>query len=495
VVKTISENLEADIVIIGGGGAGMAAALTAAEKGATNIIVLEKRFAIGGCSAMAGGFLFAAESHLQKEAKFDISRDAVFKEAVAFHHYDRINPRILRAFINKSGDTIRWLEDNGIAFEFKKFGHAKYGAHMIKNMTRPTGGFGAKMKILANKCKERGVQILPNSRAKKILRGPKGNITGIVAEEKGKEFEIKTRSVILATGGFTGNEELLRKYFPHYYSDVYGGRWGAMLSNKGEGIQLAEEAGAATEDYATLIREPGLSFDTEKNRPGRAAAEPTVMWVNKRGKRYIAEDAAYNNILTNVLLRQPGQIAFALYDDKLVQRIMEPEPAPSTGPMGGPGGKIPGFREILREEDKGGVWVKISDTWDGIAYWIGADPKVLKAEVAEYNSFCDQGYDENFAKEKKYLVPLRQPPYYALKFRPIMVDTAGPVRTNELMEVLDKEDNPIPGLYAAGVVTSGWVGHDYLLFGSALGYSISSGRIAGENAAKYVMGKCCESSA
>jgi fumarate reductase flavoprotein subunit len=467
------KQLEANIVVIGGGGGGMAAALTAIGKGATGVIVLEKRFTIGGNSSMAGGMIFAAESHLQKEAGVNISRDAVFKETMAFHHYDRVNPRILRAFIDKSADTIKWIEDKGVAYQ------SSMGSHEPKPGPNPPGSFGRVMKLLAEKFKAGGGQILGHTSARRIRRDSNGRISGVVAINKeGDELQINTKSVILATGGFTGNKELLKKYFPFYYDDVY---WTDALPLDGDGIQLAEEAGAYLEDYCTLIRETGYSFKTGKTAPNRAGMEPSTIWVNKKGERFVDETTGHNNASTNALLAQPGKIGFALFDDKLIQIIID-----RPSPMGaGPGATV-NLREYFQSEDKKGEWVKIG-TWDGIADWIGAEAKVLKATVEEYNSFCDKGHDGLFAKDKQYLVPLREPPFYALKFRPLMIDTVGPVRINEHMEVLDKQDKPIPGFYAAGVITSGWVGYDYHLFGSALGYSLNSGRIAGENAVKYIL--------
>ena len=152
---------------------------------------------------------------------------------------------------------------------------------------------------------------------------------------------------------------------------------------------------------------------------------------------------------------------------------------------------IPGFEKELRKRaEEDGAAIKISDSWDEIANWIGADPKVLKATIDEYNSFCDQGYDEIFAKERRYLLPLRSAPYYALRGMPVFLDTLGGIRINENMEVLDNQDNPIPGLYAAGVTTSGWESETYCgdLSGSAFGFAINSGRIAGENAVKFALG-------
>jgi fumarate reductase flavoprotein subunit len=126
-----------------------------------------------------------------------------------------------------------------------------------------------------------------------------------------------------------------------------------------------------------------------------------------------------------------------------------------------------------------------------MADYIGADPGVLKATIEEYNYFCDHGHDEVFAKEQRYLLPLRKAPYYALKCFPSFHDTMGGIKVSEHMEVRDTWDNIIPGLYAAGVLPDGWETDDYcwVLCGSAFGFAINSGRIAGENAARYVKGK------
>jgi fumarate reductase flavoprotein subunit len=135
--------------------------------------------------------------------------------------------------------------------------------------------------------------------------------------------------------------------------------------------------------------------------------------------------------------------------------------------------------------------VKISDSLEDIALWVGADPLVLKSTVDEYNLFCERGYDALFAKDRRYLVPLRTPPFYSIKGLPHLLDTLGGIKINPDMEVLDKKQNPILGLYAAGVATSGWESEIYCsdLSGSAFGYAINSGRIAGENAADFVLQK------
>ena len=152
-----------------------------------------------------------------------------------------------------------------------------------------------------------------------------------------------------------------------------------------------------------------------------------------------------------------------------------------------PGGarRLPGGAQAEKD------LVKISDSWDEIADWIGADPKVLKATVDEYNAACDHGYDPIFAKDRKYLLPLRTPPYYVIRWHVHFPNTIGGIKVNEHMEVLDKQDTPIPGVYATGVDVGGWESETYCiqLSGSAFGFAVNSGRIAGENAVKFIEGK------
>lgn len=145
---------------------------------------------------------------------------------------------------------------------------------------------------------------------------------------------------------------------------------------------------------------------------------------------------------------------------------------------------------LLILAEKGSL--KISDSWDGIAEYIGCDSEVLKATIEEYNTYCAQGYDPVFAKDRRYLMPLHSPPYYAIggSSRGIL-DTVGGIKINEHMEVIDKQDNPIPGIYAAGVCAGGWQAISYCglhFSGAAVGFAVNSGRIAGENAVKFIQG-------
>jgi fumarate reductase flavoprotein subunit len=196
--------------------------------------------------------------------------------------------------------------------------------------------------------------------------------------------------------------------------------------------------------------------------------------VNKRGKRFIDEAVGMHPFEAgNAILMQPEKVMYSLLDTSIKEKMLE---------------KFPGLDTALTAEvarDR----VKMSVSPDEIAGWIGAEPAVLKTTIDDYNDYCEHGYDIDFAKDRRYLLPLRRPPYYAIKCYPHILDTLGGIRVNERMEVNDTNDRPIRGLFAAGASTSGWEAETYCsdLNGSAFGYAINSGRIAGENAATFLL--------
>jgi len=163
-----TEHLKADMVVMGCGGSGLVTALTAADNGVKNIIILEKEGHRGGNSALAGEF-FACDSPVQAREGIVCRADDCFKLAMDWYHWDRVNPRLVRAYINVSGDTVRWLEGKGVEFDGKKLIKSQ-----ISNSThtgKGDSGFGGKLiSLLFKKCEEAGVKILLHTRGKKILR-------------------------------------------------------------------------------------------------------------------------------------------------------------------------------------------------------------------------------------------------------------------------------------------------------------------------------------
>jgi fumarate reductase flavoprotein subunit len=496
--------LKAELVVIGGGGAGLAAALAAAENGCKNVIVLEKTGAAAGSTAMAHD-VFGAESPVQKRQGIDAPKDELFKVAMEWAHWTKINPRIVRAFIDKSGDTIGWLEKMGLSFEL-----IQYYPNQVPLVRHSVKGHGnALMKALRDNCEKMGVKILTFMPAKKILRDGKGKIGGVVAESKQGEVTISTKSVIVATGGYGNNREMLKKHLPNYHDTM---TYDGPPSNTGDGIQMAAEIGAAMAGLGTanlhgpFIRSKSDSHAMKMDAKGMdgsplritlwfLAWEPEMIWVNKFGRRFI--DEGYQLAFFafgNAVALQPDGSTYTLFDQTTLKKVekeglIRPGAAAHANwlPVSA-ATPLPGLeREVHKQADKGEL--KISNSWDAIAAWMGAAPAVLKATIEEYNAACDDKRDVIFAKDRRYLLPLRTPPFYAVKGHLGLCDTYGGIKINEHMEALDAGDNPIPGLYAAGTTAGCWESESYCyrLTGHLVGFALNSGRIAGENAVRYLL--------
>ncbi|MBN2058772.1 MAG: FAD-dependent oxidoreductase [Deltaproteobacteria bacterium] len=468
------KTINCDILVIGGGGAGLAAAVAAAEKGG-DVIVIEKRPTAGGNAALAGG-IFAAESRVQERDGIKAGKDDLFKIALNHAHW-MIDPRIVRAVIDRSGDTIQWLEDMGINFQVPLFyPDLPRTAHMAE------GHGSGIVKTLVRRCGDLGVQVLYQTAAKRILIGDKRDIKGVPASMEGKEFKIYTKSIIIATGGYAGNRELLKQYYP-FYTD---GLLPIGLPHMGDGLQMARGAGSATEGLGILhLRGPYFDGAMEVVV---AAMQPDTVWLNRRGERFVDEGKAfYWPEAANALNLQPDRISFTLFDDKL-RKIFA-----GKGIMLGynrfrANARLIDLESKLKEEAAERK-VLISESWNRIAEWIGAEPGILMDTIDEYNNSCDQKRDRIFAKNKTFLVPLETPPYYVIKCNQAFFATIGGIKINHRMEVLDHHGRALPGIYAAGNDTGGWESNTYSLSlpGMTFGFAINSGRIAGENAVNSLL--------
>ena len=485
----------ADFAVIGGGGAGLAAALSAHESGVKHILVLEKSPFLGGNSRMAGGQLFAVETPDQFRQGKVMYKDDVFKETMAFHHYSRIKPKILRRFLENAPETVAWLESLGFPYTNIE------GTNYMVDGLKPFGNFKKVILKMAELLEAGGHTLLRRTAVTGLSRSEDG-LWHITAETPEGALSVTAKAVAITTGGFTGNSELMHRYFPGIYDDNY---YFDGLPMDGDGLELARQAGAAMTDYCTLVKEPCHSGTNDRDTPPMAAQQPASLWVNALGERFHDETMVRQNVYTNAIAEQPGNLGYALYDGNVFEHVrthmdddedrppMPPgmEPGGPGGPGGPPEGDMPMGMPDMEEQMKRAAskrdgWVYTADTWEELAEKIGADPAVLRSTVEEYNWDCDAGHDSLFAKAAKHLVPLRKPPFYAIRFQPILIDTAGPIVIDHNAQVLGDDHRAIPGLYAAGVITSGWQGYDYYLHGSALSYSITFGRLAGHRAAEYL---------
>jgi fumarate reductase flavoprotein subunit len=467
------------VVVVGGGGAGLAAALTVAEEGG-RVTVIEKRRVLGGNTALAA-VMFGAETPFQKRLNLDISRDFAFKVAMGYAHW-RIDPKLVRAFVDETGQMTEWLEDRGVEFE----DIPNYFPRQEPRVFQFVKGRGAALiKTLAKRCRSLGVQFLLGADARKITTNRRREVTGVLVAAKDGEFVVPAASVVIATGGYAGNKEMMRKFCPAYSDDII--LFGLPIS-VGDGLHLATRAGAAT-DGLGLLQTIGPRF-AGSAYVAAIVVEPNTVWVNRKGERFVDESLSFRwPEAANALARQPDKICFNLFDESIKRVFMEE--GLKRGFMAYPTGtKMTRLEEELKSQLDGGE-IRIASSLNGIADWMGVEPRHLTATIDEYNIFCDHGRDSIYAKDPEYLVPLRNPPYYAIKCHQSFHGTVGGIKINHLMEVVNKAGDPIPGLFAAGSDTGGWEGDTYCLelSGSTLAFAISSGRIAGRSAFTYTAGK------
>jgi fumarate reductase flavoprotein subunit len=474
-----------DAVVVGAGGSGISAALALAE-GKANIAVFEKMQHAGGSTRFPEG-MFAAESQMQRKRNISVTRDEAFRDIMAYSHW-KANGSLVRAFVDRSADTIDWLEQMGVEFiEPSSFwpGGARTW-HVIK------GHGAAMMDVLVARAGERGVEIRYQAAVKHLVRESGGAVAGVIVEDKeGRKTTVEAKAVIIASGGYANDKELLTRYtglelrvnlFPLGNSEKHG-----------EGLKMAWAAGAAMEGMGVLNFSFGGPVGPGIKRSGHivAAVRQPELWINQHGVRFCDESIVHNSIYCgNAMSRQKGGYVFRIFDDHARQYFMEKGIDVGVGTFVPPGTRLTDFDDELRHALAKGNWnVLVADTIEDLAAKMCVDPEVFKKTVKQYNGFCDKGYDGQFVKDRIYLRPVKKPPFYAFKCFLDFVGTNGGIKINEKTEVLDTEDNVIPGLYAVGNDAGGMYGdsYDMIAAGAACGFAIVSGRMAGENALRTLI--------
>jgi fumarate reductase flavoprotein subunit len=494
------EKMKTDVVVMGAGGAGMCAAVSAAEGGA-KVIVFEKRKMTGGISNLGMG-IFAVESHLQREKNLPFTRDDAFRFFMNMTKW-KANARLVRAYIDKTASTIDWFEGMGVRFKlldcytfpdcFPLTGHIVQREEVLPH----EGGRTIRMtKALIARAKELGVEMRMGTPVKKITMDG-GQVAGVVAEDKnGNRIEVAAKAVVVASGGYVHNKEMLKEHG--------GFELGRDLSVMhaidldGEGIRMAWHVGAVAENMYPqlhLATVPGGAQQLEGS--GAALPDPEIMlasgsfdlWINQLGERFIDEAQGVGPYLGNALVRQKNRTCYTIFDDTRKKQMHESlDTVPYLFPSKTKLGDLDAA--IEKAMASGHDTVFMGNSLDEVAKKFNIDAERLKRTVEEYNSYCAKGHDDLFAKNPRYLRPVKNPKFYAIKRIPGAYGTIGGIKINERAEVINKEFNAIPGLYAAGDVANDAHTHDYSLvyrlWGSTLSFAVNTGRLAGENAARYI---------
>jgi len=484
------KQVEADVVIIGGGVAGLAAAVAAAEGGAS-VVIFEKRATTGGTGNMGMGLL-AIESRLQRIKQIALTREEAFKIFMDYTHW-RVDARLVKAYIDKSASTIDWLEKMGVEFAEPAayFPGSNFTWHIVKP---PSGRIGqgtaaTMMKILTNRAKKMGAKIFLRTPAKKILKEG-GRIVGVLAEDNsGEDIQAKAKAVIIATGGFGDNPKMIKEYAGYEWGrDMFSFRIPGLA---GEGIRMAWEAGAGEEgmNMEIIYGIPDLGPKGPLGGPPAVAVfrQPNLV-VNLQGERFMNEEIMGNTTFTgNAIARQKNRCAFNIIDENLKKHYVEK--GFDILDVLFPDKKIGDFdAELKLVLDQGNKHIFIADSLEELASKSGINPDGLRKTVDEYNKACDTGRDVLFNKKAKYLMPIRQPKFYAGRLFPGGYGSLGGIKINYKTEVVTKDFEVIPGLYASGTDACSIYGDSYVfvLPGNTMGFAVNSGRIAGENASEYI---------
>lgn len=479
----MSQNLQTDIVVIGSGAVGLAAAVTTAEAGA-KVMMFEKQRSMGGTSNFFEG-IFAVESELQLPKYINYSRDEAFKNIMTYSHW-RANPRIVRNIVNESATTISWLIANGV-----EFSQVTTTLPDDPRCYHPVKGKGAALvKVLGSKAKELGVDMRLGVAVTEIIK--EGNkVAGIIFEEDGEEVEVAAKAVIIGTGGYANNKDWIKKYCG-LDLDVNIIALG-NVDKTGDGIRMAWEIGAASDGLGVLelfaLGPLGPGFDM-MNSIEMVGINPDL-WVDSKGERFCDESISFSDtFLGNANVKFKEGFTWRIFDDSLVQLYLQKGIKKNMGTDVLPGTKPVNFyKEMQAAIDSHSTEAVMGNSVEELAENMGIDPSVLRATVDEYNSFCAKGHDDIFAKPQKFLNPLRGPKFYATKTRTAMLGTMGGIKINQDMAVLDKKDNPIQGLYAGGFDAAGMWGDSYCIdstAGLSSAFALNSGRIAGRNAVHYI---------
>ncbi len=490
-----AEEVTVDIVVVGAGGSGTGAALAAAETGA-KVMVVEKLGSVGGNSKLASGF-FAINSKWQQEENLNLDVDVAVNRLLVFNNYLSNGP-LTRAIVEKAADTVEWLDNYGMKFylqqETTQFAHENdpYEYKCYHKYQDSGAGFEA----LYEKLDSMGAQVRLNTTFNELIQESDGTVTGIVAtKEDGGTLTVHAGATILCTGGFGGDGERAAAKVKNGYMASIG------MPNMGEGYDALVGAGAIDLDGTPLLHACQLAeaetttVSTSETLAGFSSSSLTqllmspLLWVDASGSRFTNEDVVYDTAFwANAAVSAGGRYYF-IVDEKTLQsytdgdtlRISKSGPGASMDPAD--------FVELANQAVEAGTAWKGSTAAE-LAQATGMDAGELEDTIARYNSMVKSGKDTDYDKAAVSLkFAVEEGDLYAFDCRAVYLGTVGGVKVDEHLQVIDGDYNPIPGLYAAGTNAGGYYnGLGYPPYeGLACGFAWTSGRIAGESAAEYVM--------
>lgn len=491
--------IDTDIVIVGAGGAGMTAAIAAANEG-RDVVIVESQAMVGGNSVRATGGMNAAKTPAQDENEFNEAAgvektletaasewadneaitalaNTVAEQWAAYQanpegYFDSVelmeldtligghginDPALVEALCSNSADAIDWLAEQGIELTSV----SSFGGASVKRIHRPVDSEGKTISVgsymiplLQSKCEELGVEILLNTTANKILTDADGAAVGIEATDKnGAAVTVNAKAVILATGGFGANLDMVVEYKP----DLAGFMTTNAPGAQGQGIDMAVAIGAGTVDMDQIQIHPTVEANTAALITEGLRGDGAIL-VNAEGNRF-TDEVGTRDVVSAAEIAQTGSYSWLVIDQAMVDAS-----------------------SVIQGYIKNGYTVS-GETYEELAEAMGVDAVAFAATMEKWNAAVAAGVDEEFGRTS-FANPLDTAPYYAIKVTAGIHHTMGGLTINPQTQVLAGDGTVIDGLYAAGEVTGGVHGGNRL-GGNAVADFTVFGRIAGEQAAAY----------
>ena len=498
--KRPDETIDTDIVIVGGGGAGMTAAIEAANAG-KKIVTLESQGMAGGNSIRSTGGMNAGKTPEQDKNNFDeaagvektlktaeekyadnatitalaatVREQWAAYQAAPSGYFDSVelfeldtmiggkginNPELVHALASNSADAIQWLESIGAPLPSV----SSFGGDSVKRIHRPVNAEGKTVSvgtfmlpILEENAKKLGADLRLETRAKKLLVDESGKIVGVEAEgPTGEKVTVNAKAVILASGGFGANLEMVTKYRPELEGFMTTNAKGAL----GDGILMGEEVDAATVDLEQIQIHPTVEMNTAALITEGLRGDGAIL-VNSNGQRF-TDEVGTRDAVSAAEIKQPGSFAYLIVDQAMVDAS-----------------------NVIQGYIKKGYTTQ-GESYAALAEALQIDPTAFETTMNEWNAAVEAKTDSQFGRTS-FASPLNTAPYYAIKVTPGVHHTMGGLKINSEAEVLTADGNKIPGLFAAGEVTGGVHGANRL-GGNAVADFVVFGRIAGKQAASYL---------
>ena len=491
--------VDADVVVVGAGGAGMTAAITAAAEG-KSVVILESQSMVGGNSVRATGGMNAGKTVYQDENEFGesagvektlktaaekyadnetitalaktVSEQWAAYQANPTGYFDSVelmeldtmiggkginDPELVETLCANSADAIDWLDEHGITLH----NVSSFGGASVKRIHRPVNAEGKTVSVgsymiplLQENCEKAGVKMMLDTTATEILTDANGAAVGVKATgASGETVTVNAKAVVLATGGFGANLDMVVKYKPELK--------GFMTTNapgiQGQGIEMAEAIGAATVDMDQIQIHPTVEANTAALITEGLRGDGAIL-INEEGQRFI-DEVGTRDVVSAAEIAQTGSYSWLVVDQAMVDAS-----------------------SVIQGYIKKGYTVT-GATYEELGKAMGVDAAAFAETMEKWNGYVEAKNDPDFGRTS-FANPLNTAPYYAVKVTAGVHHTMGGLKINANTEVLNEKGEVIPGLFAAGEVTGGVHGANRL-GGNAVADFTVFGRIAGAAASDY----------